>query len=258
MKKSIIWFLTIIMALTFAGLLYVQITYMRNMVKMRDDQFAEGVKRSLYAVTMALEQDEAKYYLQEDVAQIESSLLPKLNNDDKNVDAIKYSFTTGEGLEGDITLKGDLSSLGPQLDNLSIQDRQRSMQETLRGQYLYQRSLLNEVILNIINQANIRPIQERADSAVVASYLRTELNNNGLTLPFEFAVVNRMGAVVYKSAGYSAKKSSGAETFGQTLFPNDSRNRMYYLRVEFPTMRDYLLYRRSCSHSFSLSHSSIQ
>ena len=228
------------MALTFAGLLYVQITYMRNMVKMRDDQFAEGVKRSLYAVTMALEQDEAKYYLQEDVAQIESSLLPKLNNDDKNVDAIKYSFTTGEGLEGDITLKGDLSSLGPQLDNLSIQDRQRSMQETLRGQYLYQRSLLNEVILNIINQANIRPIQERADSAVVTSYLRTELNNNGLTLPFEFAVVNRMGAVVYKSAGYSAKKSSGAETFGQTLFPNDSRNRMYYLRVEFPTMRDYI------------------
>ena len=61
MKKSTIWFLTIIMGLTFAGLLYMQITYMRNMVKMRDDQFDEGVKRSLYAVTTALEQDEAKY-----------------------------------------------------------------------------------------------------------------------------------------------------------------------------------------------------
>ena len=42
MKKSTIWFLTIIMALTFIGLLYVQIMYMNNMKKMRDDQFNEG------------------------------------------------------------------------------------------------------------------------------------------------------------------------------------------------------------------------
>ena len=240
MKKSVIWILAITMALTFAGLLYVQITYMSNMVKMRDDQFAEGVKRSLYAVTMGLEQDEAKYYLEEDVAKIESSLLPKYSTDDPRVDAIQYSFTTGEGLEGDITLKGDLSSLNPQLDHLSIQDRQRTMQDVLRGQYIYQRGLLNEVILNIINQANIRPIQERADSARVASYLRTEFHNNGLSLPFEFAVVNRMGAVVYKSEGYSTQRASGAETFVQTLFPNDSRSRMYYLRVYFPSMRDYI------------------
>ena len=59
------------MALTFAGLLYVQIMYMRNMVRMRDDQFAEGVKRSLYAVSTELEQEETKHFLEEDVAQIE-------------------------------------------------------------------------------------------------------------------------------------------------------------------------------------------
>ena len=138
MKKSTIWFLTIIMGLTFAGLLYMQITYMRNMVKMRDDQFDEGVKRSLYAVTTALEQDEAKYYLEEDVASIRSSLLPGFTSSDgsSQVGGITYSFTTGEGLEGDITLKGDLSSLSPQLSNLSLKDRQKSMQEILRGQYM--------------------------------------------------------------------------------------------------------------------------
>ena len=63
MKKSTIWFLAIIMALTFMGLLYVQIMYMRNMVRMRNDQFAEGVKRSLYSVTTRLEQDETKHFL---------------------------------------------------------------------------------------------------------------------------------------------------------------------------------------------------
>mgnify|MGYP001508677544 CR=1 FL=1 len=49
MKKSTIWLLAVIMALTFIGLLYVQIMYMENMIKMRNEQFTEAVKRSLYA-----------------------------------------------------------------------------------------------------------------------------------------------------------------------------------------------------------------
>lgn len=240
MKKSTIWFLTIIMALTFAGLLYMQITYMHNMVKMRDDQFAEGVKRSLYAVASALEQDEAKYYLEEDVSNVRSQLLPSYSPDGSSVGAITYSFTTGEGIEGDITLKGDLSSLQPQMPNLSLKKSQKAIQELLREQYIYQRSLLNEVILNIISHAGNRPITERADSATIAQYLRTELANNGLTLPVEFAVVNRMGATVFHSAGYSNAEAQSTATFAQTLFPSDSPSRMNYLKVYFPTMRDYI------------------
>ncbi len=241
MKKSTIWLLTIIMALTFAGLLYMQISYISNMVKMRHDQFAEGVKRSLYAVATALEQDEAKYYLEEDVSNIQSQLLPSFSPDgSSSVGSITYSFTTGEGLEGDLTLKGDLSSLSPQGSNLSLKDRQRSMQEVLRGQYIYQRSLLNEVILNIISHAGNRPVTERADSATVSSYLRTELDNNGLTLPFDFAIVNRMGAIIYSTPGYSPAKATAGSTFVQTLFPSDSPARLNYLKVYFPSMDEYI------------------
>ena len=57
MKKSTIWLLAVIMALTFIGLLYVQIMYMENMIKMRNEQFTEAVKRSLYAVSTSLERD---------------------------------------------------------------------------------------------------------------------------------------------------------------------------------------------------------
>ncbi len=42
------------------------------MVRMREEQFAEGVKRSLYAVSTELEQEETRHFLEEDVAQIES------------------------------------------------------------------------------------------------------------------------------------------------------------------------------------------
>ena len=187
------------MALTFIGLLYVQITYMGNMVRMRNDQFSEGVKRALYAVSNSLEQEETKHFLEQDVAQIESWVVPSVKNSD-NKGGVGYSFTTTGGVEGNLTLKGDLSTLSPQLTH-EIGRSNKSLQEILRGQYLYQSGLLNEVILNILSHSSNRPIEERADSAMVNGLLQSELANNGINLPFEFAVVNRIGAVVYETPG---------------------------------------------------------
>lgn len=180
MKKKTIWILTIIMALTFCGLLYIQIMYMKNMIRMRDDQFAEGVRRSLYAVTSTLEQDETRHFLEEDAAAIEQSVYGSLDTGSKNSTSgsMKYSFTTPDGLHGDLTIHGDLrgrsSSISP-----TASGRYRSLQETIKGQYLYQKGLLNEVILNILSQSSNRPIAERADSATVARYLAGEFETTG-------------------------------------------------------------------------------
>lgn len=110
----------------------------------------------------------------------------------------------------------------------------------LRGQYLYQKGLIDEVILNIISQSSTRPITERADSAVVRGYLRSELDNNGLKLPFEFAVTNRNGVMMYHTAGYDLAARSKHAVFSQTLFPNDPINKINYLNVYFPDQNDYI------------------
>ncbi len=219
MKKATIWFLTIIMALTFGGLLYIQVMYMNDIIRMRDDQFVEGVRRSLYSVSTTLEQDETRHFLEEDAAAIESSIYSQVDTKKMNgMGSLNYSFTTPEGLEANLTIQGNLKSL-PQAENKTQNNGYSNMQESIRGQYLYQRGLLNEVILNILSQSSNRPIQERADSAVVDGYLHSELENNGLNLPFEFAVV----------------------MFVQTLFPNDPASRTNYLKVYFPTKNDYIL-----------------
>ena len=106
--------------------------------------------------------------------------------------------------------------------------------EILKGQYLYQKSLLNEVILTILNHSSDRPIQERADSATVASYLRSELEFNGLTLPFEFAIVNRTNGIVYKTEGYSPL--SQQDVYSQVLFPNDPKSKQNTLNFAFAQM----------------------
>ena len=217
MKKSTIWVLTIVMALTFAGLLYIQVMYMEEMIKMRDQHFSEGVKRSLYALSTALEQNETKKYLEEDMMVIEPGIFDSTN---KNLNSLD-SYNLNE------------------LRNNGIDDKFSSYQKALKEQYLYQKGLLNEVILSILNQSSNHPITERADSTTVKSYLTTELENNGIVLPFEYAIVDRNGNIIYKSSHYNEYTDKN-EIFTQALFPNDPDSKRHYLNVYFPDKDKYI------------------
>ena len=218
MKKSTIWILTIVMALTFVGLLYVQIMYMEEMIKMREQHFSEGVKRSLYALSTALEQNETKKYLEEDLMLVDPNHFAS-------------SDPLGLDKKGKYGLENDYKLSKPKQEEMS--DKFGEFQEALKGQYLYQKGLLNEVILTILNQSSTRPITERADSAIVKTYLRTELDNNGINLPFEYAIIDRHGRMVYESENYDSSANK-EEIFTQTLFPNDPDARRHYMNVYFP------------------------
>lgn len=244
MKKSTIWLLTVLMALAFCGLLYIQIIYMESMIRMRDDQFTEGVKRSLYAVSSLLEQDETKYFLEEDVAEVESSTVYSQYGGTPHLGGIKYSFTTHSGLVGDVTVKGEADKIYKlQNDQSNVAASYQSMREELKGQYLYQKGIIDDVIINIMNKAADRPIQERADSVSVRKYLTKELENNGLGLPFEFAVVSRNGHAYYKTAGFDNMSPANMENsmFVQSLFHNDPATKKNYLKVYFPSKNKYIL-----------------
>ena len=231
MKKSTIWLLTIVMALTFLGLLSVQIMYMENMVKMRNEQFKELVTRSLYGVSTMLEQNETKYYLDQDLQEAEAAYHPK------------KSLNFGNDPQMQLDSMTMLDS--PQMQrpaNLStlrdLNDSYSTRQEILKGQYLYQKGLLNEVILTILTQSSDRPITERADSATVSDYLRSELENNGVRLPFEFAVTSRSGGIIYSTDGYAPDHQR--DIYSQVLFANDPMSKQHSLNVTFPTKRDYI------------------
>ena len=249
MKKSTIWFITIIMAVTFASLIYVQFLYMNNMVRMRDDQFEESVRRSLYAVSSMLEQEETRHFLEENLAQVDNCQRYKVT---PSTEGVSMSFTTPSGRRGNLTIEDAPdklpgsspvpSSLTPKAGG-NLEQRSRTLQETLRGRYLYQRGLIDEVILNIIARSSNRPIAQRADSLMVRNFLRFELENNGLKIPFEFAVANRNGALIYHTAGFPSgvsRQEERKEVYTQPLFPNDPINKINYLEVYFPTKADYL------------------
>ena len=114
MKKSTIWLLAVIMALTFIGLLYIQIMYMENMIKMRNEQFTEAVKRSLYAVSTSLELDETQRYLDEYLEEEEKKMLSSYEqrNDQQDISTHhQFSIVSPDGSVASFSFREQTSTI---------------------------------------------------------------------------------------------------------------------------------------------------
>lgn len=217
MKKSLIWLLTIVMSITFGALLYFQIMYLENIVRMRQGQFSENVMRSLHATAGMLERMETLNFLEEDVNMLagDDDIISEWNATPTNrqVPQLQYPSPTE-----------------------NVTERYRRLRETLTNRYKYQRGLLNEVILNILQEAPNKSVFERADSTQVRTYLKSELEANGVKLPFVFSVVSTSGENLYKTTGFDDATIDDA--YSINLFPNSGGD--YKLVVEFPTRDSYI------------------
>lgn len=248
MKKSTIWLLTILMVVTFGGLLYIEIKYMEDMIRMRDDQFAEGVRLSLNEVSKALDKEEVRYYLEDDVSDVESAALYSQYPDGQppHLGGISYSFNTFSGLEGSLTIRGDVEKISKlQSDQLEALDRTSDFREAkarVEDRLRNRKSIIEDVILKTLSQANIRPTFERVDSTFTKELIAKELKNNGINIPFSFAVVNNNGIPVYTTEGFPKVAPVEEDTmFTQGLFPNDPVNKKIFLKVYFPSKEKYIL-----------------
>ena len=234
------------MAMTFMGLLFMQIFYVKNMVRMRYDQFDGSVRSCLVTLSMQLSHDEARRFLEEDVDSIQSSSIyaQYQGYTQPQLGGVRYTFTTASGLEGNLTIKGNVSEISNLQRGPGLVARNRYStgfgSNRYNEQYFQQKDMIDDVILDIITQASNRPIAVRADSAIVKKYLREDLDTLGLKLPFEFAVVNRAGTPIYKTRGYNPPTDDESAVYNQRLFPQDGNNRQFFIKVYFPTKKDFV------------------
>lgn len=241
MKKSTIGLLVIVMACTFIGLLSLQISYMDNMFTMRNEQFSEAVKRSLYGVSKSLEQDETKAYLLED---LERDLVPRNNSVDEMTTTERSLAIDENGYISQYSTYQRSLRTNPDFSlsakhGSTIPRTYKNIIEALKGRLLYHQILLDEVAYSMLNTAGSRPIMERVDPRKVENYLKSELQNNGLNIPFQFAIQNKHGQTMWHSVNYMPKDEKSL--FTQILFPNDdAAGQFNSLKVYFPTKRDYI------------------
>jgi len=251
MKKSTIWILGIVMGLSFLSLLYLQVSYIEEMVKMRNEQFDESVKRSLYQVSKNLEYDETLRYLEKDVAETErvalsSQAVPPavaINNKEALAHSTHYSAST---TSSDFELKTTMTKpsglpkamISRKHGENNILQTSKSLQEAIKNRYLHQRVLLDEVVLNILYKSSDKALDERVSFKNLDGYLKSEFVNNGIDIPYHFTVTDKDGREAYRCPDYEDIGSENSYT--QILFPNDPPAKISFMKVHFPSRRDYI------------------
>lgn len=215
MKKNIIWLITVVMALTFGALLYFQIMYLDNMVGMRKSQFSEAVMRALFATSDFLERRESMNFFADDIEALSEDRIKADEIRDFNHEFPKIGFP-------------------PPTQNVG--DRYAQLQEIIRTQYLYQRGMINDIILNILQDAPQQPIVERADSTMIRHVLHETLRHDGVEIPFEFAIADSNDNILYASRDFDREDKENE--YSISLFPHVDNK--YRLTVQFPTLGNYL------------------
>lgn len=251
MKKSTIWAIASIMGFSFLALLFLQFSYVEEMVKMKKEQFDESVNRSLYQVSHNMEMNETLRYLEKDVNETERRAFTQ---DSVMVDGldgtIKHSHQFAVAADdGTVyssfqlkTFEMKPSSIPKAMilrkDKNTLADAAKTMQEIVRNRYVYQKALLDEVVYNILYTASDKPLKERVNFRMLDQDIRTELINNGINIPYHLTVSTTDGREVFRCPDYT---DEGKEfTYQQYLFQNDPRSKMGVVRIHFPEMNSYI------------------
>ena len=251
MKKSTIWILGVVMGLSFLSLLYLQVSYIEEMVKMRREQFDESVQRSLDQVCRNMELIETRNYLEADAVAVEKAAREAeeaatamdnahVSNDEMVKYTQRYSVSSRSGL-GHFEWEMKIEPHVPKpiiSTGKNIPQTAKTLREILNDRYVHQRALLDEVVYNILRTASDKPLKNRLNFKLLDSFLKAELNNNGISIPYHFSVTDRMGTMIYHCSDYVPTGSENL--YSHILFKNDPPARMGMVNVHFPTMDNYI------------------
>ncbi len=250
MKKSTIWIIATIMGLSFLGLLFLQLSYIEQMAKMKKEQFDESVNRSLYQASRNLEMNETMRYLEKDVKDTERRAYSQDSMMVDGLGTVKQSHQFAVAADdGTVYSSFELKTFAIKpanvskamilrTDKSSISEASKSLQEIVRNRYVYQKGLLDEVVYNILYTASDKPLKERVNFRLLDRDIKVELLNNGINIPYHFTVETSDGREVYRCPDYS---DEGREhIYTQTLFSHDPSPKMGVVKIHFPDMSSYI------------------
>jgi len=241
MRKSTIGLLVSVMIFAFIGLLYLQVNYIREMATNQDEQFEEAVKRSLFQVSHSLELDEASRLLKDQLLKIGKK---PANKNNSPIDDILASGQKQLILKPDFNMEEDITISPSNIymrgaGKSSLNSQSKSIQESLYERYYNSENLLSEVVIRQLMKADERPIEDRIEFNQLKIYIETELANNNIAIPFQYAIVDNNRNVVYKNADFASFDPK--KVFSQILFSNDPTSKLYTLQVVFPTKNQFVL-----------------
>jgi len=255
MNKKLFVLLIALMSISLLGIVFVQLYWISDAYKTKQDQFTINVRQVLLSVSKKIQLKEVETYYQIYSAQLDSVTLPNnvtitelaYRSRDKASNET-HIFTDGL-LEQDYKFSANIFDTGRdsvQFKKLTNKKTKTTITSGLDGNPVtetkvesftrlkdYERKQFEDFIGEI---SSLIPIYNRISADEIQKLLEDELAENGLDSDFEFAVHSNRIETKVRSANYQTHNES---TYIVPLFLNDSK-RNYELYVDFPDKREML------------------
>ncbi len=250
MKKSTIWAVAVVMGVSFLALLYLQASYFEEVIDIRKEQFDAAVTRSLYRTARNLELEETRKGLETEARRKAQTTLADTSGASRAATAALTADADGGtaagaaasyGTAGHTAGNAGLSHMGRKgyfLSTPESGDFPDALRDSVRQRYVYQRSLVDEVVYSILYKAGDKPLAERVDFRALDTALRSALRANGVTIDYHFYVTTSDGRCVYKCPDYT--DDGDRFTYRQILYPNDPAAQTGLLYIHFPDLPRYI------------------
>jgi len=232
------------MIITFVGLIFLQARYVRINAEMIENQFNESVQRSLFQTVILVEENEALQYLEQTLEGVDYK-----GNRNKLV-----SFSDGNKLQGIDSVRQKLKLTADHLNTpqiklstghgkATIEETSRYLQEKFRQNFSRSKTILDQAVFRWLKETDNKEISERVNFEELDGILERMLANNGVDLPFYYAITDKQGKIIYKCNKDLGEHSQikNKNIYSQRLFPSEDTKREVFLQVTFPTKQDYIL-----------------
>lgn len=252
MSRRLIWAIVIVMSIALFGLISLQIFWLHQEFKVKEEQFNRHVTEVFNAINKELEEKETLLEISNEAISLNYKVdefpdyLILNNNTSKNgiqVRKLNYNINDSSFIQTktriDI-LKGDsilfsktFTKYQPDkyVKPLSNIDIKKEIASKITDKTLFVEKIINR-ILNYTDD-----IKKRVDFYTLYSIIKKQLENHNIFLSFEFALKNDNGQVIYKTTHYDGDFS---DIYKTQVFPNDVFSPAYYLVLYFPEKDNFI------------------
>jgi two-component system phosphate regulon sensor histidine kinase PhoR len=259
MSRKFIWVLTIIIAFTLSGLIYIQTLWIKNATKIKEEHFDQTVRQTMDQVISRLEINETSRLGAQLKLNPINKLPENLRRENKYFSGKNSSIQSEEIPQLDITF--DFFIQGSQMDTEFSTYKKDSLvfsyKETTPMIYNNRERMdplataFNNIQLQVRNKMEEQrrrllkdlfddtPIGQRVDRELVDAFLLKEFEERGIKLPYEFSIVDSRGNRVLSTAGFDEKKAN--VIYQKYLFPNDLHPKANHIQLYFPQRPNYIM-----------------
>lgn len=252
MKKHSILLINLILFVSLLGIIIFQFSWINQIVRLNNETFKKEIQDVLSTVSTRLEEKEI-YDLTKD--NLQSKIKIKRSNEDGEIELIESSFVkkildsinsneniSNNFLEFNFELGNKINEKSsPSNTSFSIEKGSDDLKlDSSLEKEINKLIVKSEVIQLVLNQLlnDERKLIQRVDEKLIHKLLVKELENKGIDLKFQFAVVESttnneiVSTIVDKELLNSSLKTQ--------LYPNDVGNLSAELLIHFPEQESYL------------------